>query len=143
MKPQTSNINFNQGHIDKIFAALTSTDKELKEQFEKYLQDEYGGELSERLSYLDIAEVARFLVDKTKAGQTYFFQEFFNQVEIILSNCDRYVDDLLVFGLFEGIQNIGSEDIDYYLGFDRWLKPISKQKWNNLIDSWEGQDWRR
>jgi hypothetical protein len=142
MTPQTFNIDFSQDHSDNVFAVLTSTDTELKEQFAKYLLDEYKGDMSERLYYLDIAEIARFLVDKTKAGQTRSFQGFFNQVELILCNCDSYVADLIGVGLFEGIQNIGGKDIDYYKGFDSWLKPVSKQKWNNLIDSWEGQDWR-
>jgi hypothetical protein len=99
--------------------------------------------LSERLDYLDIAEIARFLVDKTKAGQTNFFHDFFKNVELVLSNCDSYVENLIVVGLFEGIQNIGGKDIDYYRGFDKWLRPISKQEWSNLIDNWEGHGWRK
>ena len=105
--------------------------------------DEYKDNMSERLYYIDIAEISRYLVDKTKAGQPTFFHDFFNQVELILSNCDSYVNDLIVVGLFEGIQNICGNEIDYYRGFDKWLRPKSKQKWNELIDSWEGQDWRK
>jgi len=98
--------------------------------------------MSNRLDYFEIAEIARFLVEKIKAGQTSFFNDFFNQVELILSNCESYVEDLIVVGLFEGIQNIGGKDIDYHQGFDKWLRPVSKQKWVNLIDSWEGPSWR-
>lgn len=143
MTPQTSNINFRQDQIDRVFVMLASTDKGLQKWFDKYLLDEYEGDLSERLSYLDVAEIARFLVDKIKAGQTSFFQGLFNQIEFILSSCDRYVKDLLVEGLFEDIQNgCGREDIDYYQNFDQWLKPLSKQEWDKLIDFWEGKDWR-
>lgn len=141
MTPQVFNTEFNQGHIDNVFLVLTSTNEALKDHFDKYIHDEYD-DLSERLSYLDIAEVARFLVDRVKTGQTSFFQEFFTQVEVILSKCDSYVNDLLVFGLFESIQNNGGKEIDYYQGFDKWLNPISKQKWDGLIDFWEGNDWR-
>lgn len=143
MIPQTSNVNFRQNQIDRVFAVLTSTDKELQKQFDKYLLDEYEDEFSEKLSYLDVAEIARFIVDKIKAGQTSFFPAFFNQIEFILSSCDKYVEELLILGLFEGIQNhCGWDDIDYYHSFDQWLQPLSKQEWDALIDFWEGRDWR-
>jgi len=143
MTPQTSNINFRREQIDKVFVMLTSTNKDLQKQFDKYLLDEYEGDLLERLSYLDVSKIARFIVEKIKVGQTSFFQDFFNQIEFILSSCDKYVEDLLVEGLFECIQNnCGWDDIDYYQSFDQWLKPLSKQKWDKLIDFWEGRDWR-
>lgn len=93
MTPQTSNIQFSETELDKLFATLTSVDKDLKSHFDKYLWEEYKGDLCERLSYLDIAEISRFLVDNKKSGQTYFFQNFFNQVEFILSNCDSAIDN--------------------------------------------------
>lgn len=142
MTPQSSNIYFRQDQIDRVFAVLTSTDKELQKRFNKYLLDEYEDESSERLYYLDISEITRFIVDKIKAGQISFFEELFNQIEFILSNCDSYVEELIVIGLFEGIQNVGGKDINYYQSFNQWLKPLSKRNWDELIDFWEGQDWR-
>jgi hypothetical protein len=142
MTSQLPNIKFNQSQIDKIFEALTSFDAELKKHFDNYILDNNKNDLTERLYYLDIAEIARFIVDKEKNGQTDFFQHFFNQIESILTNCDKYVDNLIVVGLFESIQNICTSGMDYHLNFDKWLQPISKQKWENLIDSWEGKDWR-
>ena len=143
MTPQNTDINFKQDQIDRAFVLLTSTDKELQKRFDKYLLDEYDDELSERLYYLDVAEIARFLVGKIKAGRTSFFLEFFSQIEFILSSCDKYVEDLLVEGLFECIQNgCGREDINYYQSFDQWLKPLSRQKWDKLTDFWEGKEWR-
>ncbi|NML65700.1 hypothetical protein HHL22_10835 [Hymenobacter sp. RP-2-7] len=143
MIPQAVNIEFSQGHINKVFVALTSTDEELRNYFSKYIHNEYDDDLSERLYYLDIAEIARFLVDKVEMEQTIFFQDLFAQIEVILSKCDSYVDELVVFGLFESIQNNCSHRAtDYYYSFDKWLHPISKQKWDGLIDRWEGEDWR-
>ncbi|RZK28690.1 MAG: hypothetical protein EOO61_21715 [Hymenobacter sp.] len=142
MTPQPSDIYFRQDQIDRVFAVLTSTDKELQKRFNEYLLVDYEDESLERLYYLDMSEISRFIVDKIKAGQTSFFKEFFNQIEFILSNCDDYVGELIVIGLFEGIQNVGGKDINYYQSFDQWLKPLSKQNWDELIDFWEGQDWR-
>ena len=48
---------------------LTSNDTELKKRFDKYLLLEYKGDRSKRMDYIDIAEIARFVVDKTKAVQ--------------------------------------------------------------------------
>ena len=44
--------------------------------------------------------------------------------------------------MFEGIQNVGGPEIDYYNSFDLWLQPTSKKKWDELIDFWEGKEWR-
>lgn len=143
MTPQASDMEFSQRHIDNVFSALTSTDEELKNHFDKYIHEEYDEEFSERLHYLDISEIARFLIARVRTGQTDFFQKFFAQVEVIISECDSYIDEFIVVGLFESIQNnCGHKGIDYYQGFNRWLNPISKQKWDDLIDGWEGKGWR-
>jgi len=46
-------------------------------------------------------------------------------------------------GLFEGIQNIGGSEIDYYRSFDKWLKNNSLKAWQDLIDLWESDDRRK
>lgn len=135
-------MEYTERHIDKVFETLTTADIDLNKHFDNYLFKEYRNDFTERLPYLDIAEIARFIVDKTKSGQTDFFLKVFNQVEQVLANCDKYIENLIVVGLFEGIQSIGGFDINYYKGFDTWLLPLSKQKWDNLIDTWEGQEWR-
>jgi len=139
---QNQNIEFTRNHIDKVFKTLTSSDNELNQYFSDYLAVTYSDDLTEKLYYVDIAEISKFIVDKFKTGQIDFFSTFFSQVDIILTNCDTYIDELIVVGLFEGIQNICGLDIDYYFGFDKWLKPESKSKWDTLIDGWEGKTWR-
>ena len=56
---------------------------------------------------------------------------------------EHYVQELIVIGLFEGIQNIGGSEIDYYRSFDKWLKNNSLKAWRELIDYWEKDDWRK
>jgi hypothetical protein len=142
MTVQQPNIEFTKDQIDKVFMTLTSFDEALTQHFDSYLTEAYRHDLTERLDYLDIAEISRFIVDKFKAHQLDLFPTFFLQVETILTDCDTHVDNLMVVGLFESIQNIGGLDIDYHFGFDKWLQPVSKLKWDTLIDTWEGKDWR-
>ena len=139
---QTSKATFNKLEIDKIFEVIVSVDIRLKEHFDKYLFEEYKNDFTPRLYYLDIGEISRFIVDKTRSHQDSFLKTLFIQIEQILLNCDTEVENLIIVGLFESIQNIGGSQIDYYYGFDNWLLPISKTKWDSLIDSWEGADWR-
>ena len=113
----------------------------MRDRFYNYLKSEYQpGE--ERLLYLDIGEVSRHITIDYKKGETTYFSSFFEKVEEILQNCDDQVETLIAVGLFEDIQNILGKEINYYSGFNDWLKPISKSKWDSLIDFWEGIDWR-
>jgi hypothetical protein len=67
---------------------------------------------------------------------------FFEKTEEILNHGDADVQNLIIVGLFEGIQNIGGGEIKYHSSFNKWLKPESKLMWDYLIDFWEGTDWR-
>jgi hypothetical protein len=142
MSHEISNPEFNGLEIDKVFETIVAVNVELKEHFDKYLIEEYEIEFSSRLAYLDMAEISRFIVNNIKSRQDHFLKDLFIKIEQILLNCDTEVENLIVVGLFEGIQNIGGIDIDYYSGFDKWLLPTSKLKWDRLIDTWEGPDWR-
>ena len=121
---------------------IVSVDIQLKKYFDEYLFEEYKNDFTSRLDYCDMAEISRFIVDRVRSKQDYFLKDLFVKVEQILLSCDTTVEELIVVGLFEGIQNIGGSEIDYYSGFDKWLLPTSKLKWDRLIDTWEGSDWR-
>jgi hypothetical protein len=142
MTPQASNIQFVRLQTEKVFRTVTSVDKELEIYFDNYLKEEYKEDISEPIDYCDIGEIARFIVDKLKVGQTELFEPFFANVENVLSDCDTRVENLIVVGLFESIQNICGTEIDYHYVFNSWLKKLSKTKWDELIDSWEGKEWR-
>jgi hypothetical protein len=142
MALHNSSIKFTQLNSDNVFEALISTDIFLKNLFINYLREEYDGNKDKRLNYFDIAEISRYIVRKIKLKETENFNTFFDAVEDILNNCDSEIENLIVVGLLEGIQNVGGQEIDYYTSFNKWLKPLSKSKWDGLIDFWEGKDWR-
>ena len=136
-KPQ-----FTQSEIENVFQKLVSSDSSMKKYYDAYLLEEYQGDLKERLPYYDIGRIADVIREKYKSNQTDNFDILFNNIEEILQNSDHYVAELIVIGLFEDIQNAGSAELDYYSGFDKWLKPLSKKGWDELIDFWEGTEWR-
>lgn len=119
---------------------LSNSCKELKADYNNYLIDSYQtlNYTEDRLPYIDIANISRFIVWKFKLNDTICFEKVFENAELILSKGSETTQNLIVVGLFEGIQNIGGwHKVDYYKGFDKWLKPYSKKAWDDLIDFWE------
>lgn len=135
-------IKYHESEIEQVFQRLISDWNELTDFYNKEVKFDYE-DPSERLAYIDIGDISRFIVEKKRSGQTENFDTFFENVEEIVILGDDYVKNLIVVGLFEGIQNIGGSEIDYYQSFDKWLKNNSLKAWRELIDSWEGTDWKK
>ena len=129
---------------DAALALLTSPFPDLKEQWERHKSSEYTDYQSERLDYVDIGVINRYIVDKFKVHQPKEFDDFFNRVEIILNQGDDYTKELMIIGLLEGIQNVsGWEDANYH-DFEKWLKPETKKAWNELTRFWiDVEEWTR
>jgi len=139
MTQPSSNTNQETITRDGALETLISVFPNLKWQWESYKETEYQNYDEERLDYVDIGEVIRYIVEKKKCNDTSRFDEFFNRVETILVNGDDYAKEFMVIGLLEGIQNVCGFDVDYYSGFNDWLKPETKRAWEELIDFWEGE----
>ena len=119
---------------------LSNSCKELKADFNNYLLDTYQTleYTDNRLTFPDIGNISRFIVWKFKFGDTSCFDKIFENAELILNEGSETTQNLIIVGLFEGIQNVGGwHKVDYYTGFDKWLKPKSKKAWDELIDFWE------
>ncbi len=137
-----SRIIYQESAIEQVFQKLISGWEELAGFYNKEVKTD-DEDPAGRLAYVDIGDIARFIVNKKKSGQTESFETFFGNVEDVLKHGDQYVQELIVIGLFEGIQNIGGPQIHYYRSFDQWLKLNSLKAWRALIDSWEGTDWKK
>ena len=135
-------IKYQESEIEQVFQKLISDWNELTDFYNTEVKFDYE-DPSERLSYIDIGDISRFIVDKKKSEQTEKFETFFENVEEIIIHGDHYVQELIVIGLFEGIQNVGGSEIDYYRSFDKWLKLNSLKAWRELIDFWEKDNWRK
>lgn len=142
MMPQSSNNKLTEIQRKNICLLIASADNELKEYFDNYISEEYKTDEVERLDYMDIGEIARFILTKFKAKQYETLKVLFDKVETLLIECDSETENLIVIGLFESLQNICGTETDYHFVFNPWLRPISKEKWDKLIDSWEGIEWR-
>lgn len=138
MTQTSSDTNQEKINRDAALEMLISVFPDLKQQWESHIKSEYQNYDEERLDYVDIGEIIRYIVEKKKSSNTFRFDEFFNRVETILVNGDDYTKELLVIGLLEGIQNVCGFDVDYYTGFNDWLKPQTKRAWDELIEFWEG-----
>jgi hypothetical protein len=135
-------IKYCKSDIESVFQKLISEWDELYEFYNTEVKFNYN-DLNNRLAYIDIGDISRFIVEKKKLGQTEKFEQFFENVEEIMIYGEHYVQELIVIGLFEGIQNNGGIEINYYHSFDKWLKSKSLKAWRELINFWENDDWRK
>jgi len=135
----TSNDFYSEASVEKVFQKLMSSDKELKVFYENYLVEEYSDRVfDERIYYYDIARIAEFINKMFLNKQTADFPNLFKNIEEILTNSDQYIQELIVVGLFEDMQN--TSEINYYTDFNEWLQPESKKAWNDVIRFWEGKN---
>lgn len=135
-------IKYSKSDIEKVFEKLILGWDELTEFYNKEVVFNYD-DPKDRIDYIDIADISRFIVEKKKLEQTEKFEQFFENVEEIMIHGEHYVQELIVIGLFEGIQNTGGLEIDCYRSFDKWLKNNALKAWCELIDFWEKDDWRK
>ena len=122
---------------------LSNSCKDLKANYNNYLLYQYDTvqpTKDDRLSYVEIGNISNFIVWKVKNNATKCLDKIFENAEMILQKGDETTKNLIVVGLFEGVQNVaGWHKIDYYNGFDKWLRPESKIAWDELIKFWEGK----
>lgn len=57
--------------------------------------------LKDRLDYIDIADISRFIVEQKKSGQTENVEQYSENFEEIMIHEDHHVQELIVIGLFE------------------------------------------
>lgn len=89
--------------------------------------------------FLDMAEVAQFIVDQYEVERTEKFSEIFTQIEKYLDSNDEELIGIITVGLLEDIQTIASNRKFGYRVFEEWLKPRSLKSWYGIEKTWEGK----
>lgn len=122
---------------------LVNSSKGIKADYLNYMMNEHETiepDKNDRLSYMEAGNLGHYVIWKFKKSDTKDFDAIFENAEIVMTNGTASAQNLLVVGFFEAIQNVGGwYKVDYYKGFDKWLKPNSKKAWDDLIESWEGK----
>jgi len=137
--------NYKYSEINNVFEKLISGNPELRQLFLEEIDinsiDQYS-ESNGGIPFVDVTTISWYIKEKMLKDETDSFEVFFENVEAVYSNCDKTVQNFIVVGLFESIQNVCPDEIDYYFSFNKWLKPESQKGWNEIIDYWEGKEWR-
>ena len=139
MSEINNNSFYSESSVETVFEKISSSDGDLKNFYKNYLVEEYtDGVFDERMYYYDIARMAEFINKMYLNKQTANFPDLFKNIEEILTNSDQFVQELIVVGLFEDMQN--TSEINYHKAFNEWLQPESKKSWNAVIRFWEGKN---
>ncbi|MCS4303476.1 hypothetical protein [Chryseobacterium sp. BIGb0232] len=126
------NKTYTINQIDAVFDLLVSDSSYLKKKWSKYYNKEYKDNC-ERLLYFDMMAVSAFIIVLFQKKKSKALQSFFDKVEIILNDADSEVENLILAGLIEGIQQICPyKKIDMRYEFDSWLSPLTKKHWDKL-----------
>jgi hypothetical protein len=96
--------------------------------------------------YLGVAHaLIDYLLEHIEADATENFPAIFQEVERQLEDGDDQVQNWVVIGFFEDVQNIASYcrgecgSRIHYNDFELWLGPKSLVEWNALIEFWHGE----
>jgi hypothetical protein len=127
---QTYNIN----NIDAVFGLLISSSSYVKKNWDKYFTKEYiNHQNSQRLMYFDMMAISSFTIALFHKKKQKDLKSLFDAVEEILHDCDSEVQNLILAGLIEGIQQqCQYKKIDMRHEFNTWLSPLTQQNWDEL-----------
>jgi hypothetical protein len=90
--------------------------------------------------YNDIAQFAHFVVEELyPSGQTEEVQRVFDLMEQWLVNGNKKVGDIVVIGFLEDLQNIASWQPFGRAVFIPFLRPQSRDAWNEIERVWAGK----
>ncbi len=98
----------------------------------------YGEPPDRILPYSDVAWITSFLVDLVQRQETACFSTVFALLERLLITGSDDVQNWVVVGVLEGLQNQVSHTTLTYAVFEPWLGSKTREEWNGLIEAWGG-----
>ncbi|MEM7224820.1 MAG: hypothetical protein AAF495_17710 [Pseudomonadota bacterium] len=125
-------------HVETLAARLLEVFPSAREPWKAHL--EYWGEDEERGFYNGVSVFAHHIVDSYREGQTEEFEAGFDLIEKMIVDGPTDVRELVIIGLLEDVQNIGSHDDWGYQVYEKWLGPYSKAAWLEVEKMWEGKN---
>jgi hypothetical protein len=101
-------------------------------------KEEYKDE-ENHLHYIALADFARHLFELERQNQTENFAEIFELIERFNFEGSESVQNAVVVGLLESLQNIaGNNNFDDQV-FLKYLRPESLKWWNQVHKFWDGE----
>ncbi len=126
--------------LDHLFGVLSSGYPAL----EDYYNDVYlKKHKRDRLANVTMAKLAQLVANDFAVGKTDHLTSFFQKVDVLLSEGDKSVQNLIVTGLFETLQAKYKGNSTYHHAYDTWLQKKSLKMWRANITIWEGPDWEK
>lgn len=93
----------------------------------------------ERGDFIDIAELAHFIVEAYEKKQTEPFVAIFAAAEEFLRSGHPKQKEVITIGLLEDLQTIASHRTFGADAFVRYLGPLSRSAWHEVARVWEGK----
>jgi hypothetical protein len=118
----------------EAFETIIATVPDFQPRYQKFLVHWHGEDIP---WYLAMGELAHYIVEAYEQGDTSRYQELFSAVERVLTSGDSEVQNLIVVGLLEDIQNIASHRSFGPDVFRGWLGPQSLIAWDELNRGWQ------
>jgi len=122
----------NREQVERIVAAAPN----FRGRWESFLKDWEEDETPPW--YVGMSELAHYIVESYAQRATEEFPILFGTIENLLQNPDPELENLIVVGLFEDIQNIASHRDCGASPFRRWLGTRSIIAWDE-VDSFMGR----
>jgi hypothetical protein len=95
--------------------------------------------LQTMLPHAVLSELADYLIDCLKNGETDGFEEIFEVVEGWHVHGDHDTETAATIGLLEDLQNLNRHDQTVPAHFLRWLLPETSIWWQRVEDFWSGK----
>lgn len=121
---------------EEIVPAFLKACPGLESVWEREREDARDGE--ERLYYIEMGIIARYLTDLLKAGGEAVLARAFGLIEECLETGSARVRELLTIGVLEDVQTIALNHNLDIRRFEQWLGPRSLEAWHALLRAWEG-----
>lgn len=128
-----TNLMLNKGDIVPLMLKACPSVKDAWQEHLKFWEGKKAGD------YNDIAVFAHHIVECYVQNKTKEIDDAFETIEQLIKDGSEEIRSIVVVGFIEDLQNIASHDDFGYKVFEPYLRPASRQGWNDIIEQWKGK----